>query len=69
MPEMNGGQLAALIRDALPSLPILLCTALHEVEMDLSPSLFDEHVVKSAISSSLNQALVRLLASSRYKGA
>lgn len=69
MPEMNGAQLAARIRDASPSLPILLCTALREVEMDVPPSLFDERVTKSALSSSLNQALIRLLNDTRVEGA
>lgn len=69
MPQMNGAQLAARIRDHRPLLPIILCTALHEIEMDLPPSLFDERVNKSAISGSLNQALVRLLASKKVERA
>ncbi len=69
MPEMNGAQLAARIRDMWPPLPILLCTALHEIEIEVSPSLFDERIIKSAISNSLNQALIRLLNNTSVEGA
>lgn len=67
MPEMNGAQLAAHIRADLPRLPIILCSALYEIEIDVDPSLFDARVIKSAISSSLNQTLVRVLKSTKVE--
>jgi PAS domain S-box-containing protein len=65
--EMNGAQLAARIRKKRPKLPIILCTALHDKEMDVTGSLFDERVKKSTIASSLNRALDRLLSGSKVR--
>lgn len=65
MPDMNGAQLAARIRESWPALPIVLCTALHELELDASGSLFDHRVAKSAISTDLVRVLDRLLSGSR----
>ena len=67
MPEMNGAQLAARIRADLPHLPIILCSALYEIEIDVDAALFDARVIKSAISRSLNQTLRRVLSSSKVE--
>jgi CheY-like chemotaxis protein len=67
MPEMNGAQLAARIRADLPLLPIILCSALYEIEIDVDQSLFDARVIKSAISRSLIQTLRRVLSSSKVE--
>ena len=42
-------------------------SALYEIEIDVDPSLFDARVIKSAISSSLNQTLVRVLKSTKVE--
>lgn len=61
MPEMNGAQLAKRIRIINPDLPIILCTALHEKELDLGDSPFDARVEKSKISIDLNQTIRRIV--------
>lgn len=65
MPEMNGAQLAVRIRDVLPHLRIILCSALREIELNLTDSPFDEFVAKSAISTSLNHTLDLLVTGSK----
>jgi PAS domain S-box-containing protein len=65
MPEMNGAELAINIRDRLPHMPMILCTALHEAEMSVSAGLFDDRVIKSAITTDLNHALARVLTNSK----
>jgi PAS domain S-box-containing protein len=67
MPEMNGAELAIHIRDRWPHLPMILCTALHEAEMSVSTVLFEDRVIKSAISSDLNHALARVLSNSKVR--
>lgn len=67
MPEMNGAKLAARIRADLPRLPIILCSALYEIEIDVDASLFDARVIKSAISRTLNQTLGRVLSSTKVE--
>lgn len=67
MPEMNGAQLAARIRADLPRLPIILCSALYEIEIDVDASLFDARVIKSAISRTLNQTLARVRSSTKVE--
>lgn len=67
MPEMNGAQLAARIRDGWPHLPIILCTALHDAEMGEATELFDDRVNKTAIVSDLNDTLVRLLSAPKVR--
>ncbi|MBI1402881.1 MAG: PAS domain S-box protein [Porphyrobacter sp.] len=68
MPEMNGAELATRIRGIAPHLPIILCTALHEAEIDIAGSPFEDRVVKSAITTDLNLALRRVLAVSKERG-
>lgn len=67
MPEMDGAKLAIHIREMWPHLPIILCTALHESEISVSTTLFDDRIHKSAITSELNHALVRLLSPSMVR--
>lgn len=67
MPDMNGVELATRIRDKWPHLPIILCTALNEIELKVAPSLFDDRILKSAISRRLNHALHRLLPAPKGK--
>lgn len=65
MPDMNGAELAARVREKWPHLPIILCTAMHDIEMDVTEPLFDDCVKKSEISSHLNRALGQLLFGSK----
>jgi signal transduction histidine kinase len=62
MPGMNGAQLAAAVRSRWPSLPIILCSALHEViDGDPTAGLFDARVAKSAVASGLPREILSLL--------
>jgi PAS domain S-box-containing protein len=67
MPDMNGAELAARIRDRWPQLPIILCTALHEAEMSVSAALFDDRVIKSAIAGDLNNVLAQAISTSKAR--
>lgn len=67
MPELNGVQLASRIRSRWPDLPVILCTALHESEMTVPAGLFNERVIKSTIATDLNQALVRVMSTSKVR--
>lgn len=64
MPEMNGAQLAARIREKWPQLPIILCSALHETEISVPAALFDVRIIKSSIVRDLNKSLARVLSAS-----
>lgn len=65
MPEMNGAELATRIRAEWPHLPIILCTALYDIEIDVSGSPFDQRVAKSAITTDLNRVLGQVFSSGR----
>lgn len=67
MPVMNGAELAGRIRAVAGQLPIILCTALNEREIDVAGSLFSGYVAKSAISTDLDRALRRALSGSRLR--
>lgn len=68
MPEMNGAQLAKRLRMINPDLPIVLCTALHEIELDLEDSPFDARLAKSRISIDLNHTIRHILAHLKVQG-
>lgn len=68
MPEMNGAELAAMVRERWPALPIVLCTALQEVEsVGRAGKLFDGRVRKGSLAEDLPAALHRLLSSSNER--
>lgn len=63
MPDMTGPELAAIVRSRWPKLPIILCSALHEVvDRKDDCRLFDAKVAKSAIGTGLSGAILNSLA-------
>ena len=61
MPDINGIEVLRQLKEAEPTLPVILSTAYHEYKQDLGAWASDEYIVKSSDLSELKEAVRRYL--------
>ena len=61
MPEMNGIDTLRIIKEKLPQIPVILCSAYSEFKQDFSVWASDDYVVKSSDMTELKAAVKRHL--------
>ena len=61
MPEMNGIDTLRIIKEKLPQIPVILCSAYSEFKQDFSVWASDDYVVKSSDLTELKAAVKKHL--------
>ena len=61
MPDLNGIDTLRIIKEKLPQIPVILCSAYSEFKQDFSVWASDDYVVKSSDLTELKDAVKRHL--------